>query len=159
VTAFTQRAAEKLRKEQSVAGQVAVFVHTSPFRKEVKQYSRSIAVPLRKPIADTAALVQAAVLGMHAIYKPGFNLSKAGVHLLDLQDGSIEQRELELDGGLKDLSELMRSLDSLNRRYGRGTVAMASTGVKGGKRDWVMRQERKTPDYTTSWSGMPMTII
>ncbi len=52
VTNFASRAAEKLRKQDSHAGQALVFLHTSPFRKTDRQYSRDIVVPLRKPIAD-----------------------------------------------------------------------------------------------------------
>jgi DNA polymerase V len=158
ITEFTQRAAEKLRRQGSVAGQVAVFVHTSPFRKQDLQYSRSVVVPLRKPTADTGLLVSTAVRGMHAIYRPGYNFAKAGVHLMDLQDGSVEQGELDLDDGVQDRGELMKTLDALNQRYGRGTVAMASAGTAGEHRQWTMRQERKTPNYTTSWADMPSAI-
>ena len=158
VTEFAQRAAEKLRRQDGVAGQVAVFVHTSPHRKEQPQYSRATVVPLRKPTADTAVLVQAAVRGMREICRPGFLMAKAGVHLLDLQVGSVEQCELALDEGVQDRSGLMRAFDDLNLRYGRGTVAMASTGLAGDRRAWVMRQERKTPNYTTCWESMPTAV-
>jgi DNA polymerase V len=156
VTEFTQRAAEKLRRQNGLAGQVAVFVHTSPFRKQDPQYSRSTVMPLRKPTADTGLLVQAAVQGMRAIYQPGFNMAKAGVHLLDLQHRSIEQCELDLDEGVVGRGELMLAVDTLNQRFGRGTVAMASAGTAGAQRSWVMKQERKTPDYTTCWKSMPL---
>jgi len=43
----------------------------------------------------------------------------------------------------------MGALDSLNQRYGRGTVLMASVGLVGDERQWSMRQERRTPWYTT----------
>ena len=158
VTEFTQRAAEKLRRQNGVAGQVAVFVHTSPHRIEQPQYSRATVVPLRKPTADTALLVQAAVRGMRVIYRPGFNMAKAGVHLLDLSDGSIEQGELDLDAGVEDRTHLMTAMDTLNHRYGRGTVALASAGTLGPRRTWTMRQDRKTPDYTTCWDSMPLAI-
>jgi DNA polymerase V len=42
-------------------------------------------------------IAHAALLGLKRIYRPGFNYAKAGVMLLGLQDGSIEQRELDLD--------------------------------------------------------------
>lgn len=158
VTEFAQRAAEKLRRQNGVAGQVAVFVHTSPHRKEHPQYSRATVVPLRKPTADTGLLVQAAVCGMQAIYRPGFLMAKAGVHLLDLQDGAVEQGELALDEGVGDRGSLMLALDQVNGRYGRGTVAMASAGLAGARRNWVMKQERKTPDYTTCWKSMPLVM-
>jgi DNA polymerase V len=97
VTRFASGAAVKLRAQGSRAGQLMVFAHTSPFRPGPK-YSRSITVPLRRPTADTMDLVHAATLGMRAIYRPGFNFAKAGVMLMDLQSGAIEQQELDFAG-------------------------------------------------------------
>lgn len=156
VTDYAGRAAEKRRRQNSLAAQVLTFVHTSPHRKQDKQYSRSVTVPLRKPTADTGLISQAAVLGMQAIYRPGYNFAKAGVHLLDLQDGSVEQHELALDGGVVDRSALMTAMDRINAKYGRGTVAVASSGTAGAARRWVMKQSLKTPDYTTDWLSMPL---
>jgi len=51
---------------------------------------------------------------------------------------------------------LMTTLDGLNMRYGRGTVLMASAGLAGDKRAWSMKQERRTPGYTTCWADMPV---
>jgi len=50
----------------------------------------------------------------------------------------------------------MTTLDGLNLRYGRGTVLMASAGLAGDKRAWSMKQERRTPGYTTCWADMPV---
>ena len=93
---------------------------------------------------------------MRAIFKPGFNYAKAGVMLLDLQTADIEQGELELDEPGTDRTQLMEALDSLNDRYGRNTVSIASGGVAGGKRRFSMKRERKTPEYTTRWEDMPV---
>ena len=155
VSEFASRAAEKLRRQNGKVAQVMTFVHTSAFRKQDKQYSRSIVVPLRRPTADTALIVDAAVRGMREIFMPGLNMAKAGVHLLDIQDGGIEQHELDLDQPEVDRSTLMATLDRLNQRFGRGTVSMASAGHQGEKRQWVMKQDFRTPDYTTCWLSMP----
>ena len=48
----------------------------------------------------------------------------------------------------------MSMLEELNSRYGRGTVLMATAGLAGDHRQWVMKQERRTPGHTTSWSDM-----
>ncbi len=61
---------------------VLVFIRTSPFRVQDKQYSRSVVVPLRRPTDDTAAIRQAALAGLHSIFQAGFNDAKAGVMLL-----------------------------------------------------------------------------
>ena len=154
VTEFASRAAQKLRKQHSLAGQVLCFIRTSPFRSH-PQYSRSITVPLRMPIADTAQIVGAALAGLRAIYRPGYNMAKAGVMLLELQSDSVQQQELALeDDGVADRGNLMATLDGLNLRYGGGTVSIASAGLAGDRRAWSMKQERRTPAYTTDWNDL-----
>ena len=154
VTHFSSRAAEKLRKQGSTASQVMCFVRTSPFRKD-PQYSRSVCMPLRRPTSDTGTLVAAAIAGLKAIFRPGFNYAKAGVMLMDLQAESIIQRELDLDNDHPpDRDKLMTTLDGLNQRFGKGTVLVASAGLAGERRAWVMKQERRTPAYTTCWEDI-----
>ena len=154
LTEFASRAAQKLRKQSSLAGQVLCFIRTSPFREDA-QYSRSITVPLRRPSADTAVIVAAALSGLKAIYRPGFKMAKAGVMLLELQSDAVQQQELALeDDNVVDRGRLMTTLDDLNQRYGRGTVLMASAGLAGNRRAWSMKQERRTPGYTTCWDDM-----
>jgi DNA polymerase V len=149
VTDFASRAAVKLRKQASLVAQVLVFIRTSPCRKD-PQYSRSTTVPLRRPSADTALIVGSALAGLPTIYQPGFKYAKAGVMLLDLQPEGIEQGELNfVDDKAQDRGKLMSALDGLNHRYGRGTLLMASAGLAGERRAWSMKQERRTPGYTS----------
>ena len=166
VTEFASRAAEKLRKQHSLASEVMVFVRTSPFRQDA-QYSRSVVVPLLRPVADTGAIVRAAVLGLRAIYRDGFKYAKAGVMLLELQPDSVRQGELDWGevgdqwggGSLaqqEDKTRLMSALDSINQRFGKGTMKMASAGLEGDRRVWSMKQERRTPAYTTCWADIPV---
>ena len=154
VTEFASRAAQKLRKQHSLTGQVLCFIRTSPFRSD-PQYSRSITVPLRRPSADTGQVVAAALAGLRAIYRPDYNMAKAGVMLLELQSDSVQQQELALeDDDLVERSQLMEALDGLNLRYGKGTLSMASAGLAGDRRAWSMKQERRTPAYTTNWNDL-----
>jgi DNA polymerase V len=44
-------------------------------------------------------------------------------------------------------------MDKLNERYGRNTVKVSAQGVSAA---WQMKQERKSPNYTTSWDEMPV---
>ena len=154
VTEFASRAAQKLRKQHSLTGQVLCFIRTSPFRSD-PQYSRSITVPLRRPSADTGQIVAAALAGLRAIYRPDYNMAKAGVMLLELQSDSVQQHELALeDDDLVERSQLMETLDGLNLRYGKGTLSMASAGLAGDRRAWSMKQEWRTPQYTTNWNDL-----
>jgi len=45
----------------------------------------------------------------------------------------------------------MTAMDGLNRRLGRERVRVAATGIR---RSWGMRQERRSPAYTTSWQEL-----
>lgn len=178
VSEFTSRAAVRLRTQDSAAGAVLVFVRTSPFRKS-PQYSRSVVVPLAHPTQDTARLVGAALHGLRSIYQSGYALAKAGVMLVQLQTclprdeqvgapaGSVATSvrqgafDFESPGSTRDAGHLMKALDAVNARWGRGTLKIASAQAQMPRHDeattpWTGKQERRTPAYTTCWSEMPV---
>jgi len=47
----------------------------------------------------------------------------------------------------------MAVLDRVNQRFGRGVVRISSQDAG---EDWGMRQERKSPAYTTCWNDVPV---
>ena len=112
-------------------------------------------VPMRRPTSDTGELVASALRGLRAIYQPGYKLAKAGVMLMDLQDSAYQQIELDLEADQsKDRSKLMTALDVVNQRFGKGVLHMASAGTAGDQRKWSMKQERRTPSYTTRFKDI-----
>jgi DNA polymerase V len=156
VSTFAGRAAQKLRDQGSVAGQVLVFVRTSPFRAPPHLHASTV-VPLPRPTADSRALIQAAVRGLQQIYRPGHPFIKAGVMLLDLIPAAAVQDDLGWHGNAPaPPPQLMATLDRLNRRYGQDTVQIASAGTPHAPKQWGMRQERRTPQYTTRWEDLPI---
>jgi DNA polymerase V len=164
VSQFASRVAEKVRHQQSVAGAVHVFITTSPFHKNDRQHSASVTLPLVRPTADTRLLIGAAVHALEGTYRPGFNYVKAGVMLVDLQPEGQEQGELDLfcsthevdrSAPQRDRSHLMGALDTLNRRFGRGAVSVASAARQGGS-GYTAKQERRSPRYTTRLDEIPM---
>ncbi len=160
VSEFAARAAEKLRKQKSLATEMLVFMHTSPYRPG-PQCSRSVVVPLRRPTDDTLALTKAATDGMRFMYLAGYQFIKAGVILVDLQSANVHQRELELDDpndapATRDRTRLMTAMDVINTRFGKGTIHSGGTGKLGVNRVWTMKQERRTPAYTTCLADVPV---
>ena len=164
VSEFAGRAAEKLRGQNSLAGEVLVFIRTSPFRK-VPQYSRSHVQPLVRPSADTRQIVGAALEGLGKIFRPGFDYAKAGVMLMDISSASQVQTELGFDDPeqtlpstpQRDPQRLMAALDAVNQRWGKHTMKLGSNRLNPQvPRGWVMKQERRTPRYTTLWEEMPL---
>jgi DNA polymerase V len=156
VSTFAARAAEKLRQEGSAAGAVMVFIRTSPFKPKDAQYSGSVTVPMARPTSDTGRIVQAACTGLRKVFRPGFRYAKAGVMLVDLEGAGQPQGELDLEPGEVDRSRLMAVVDGVNQRFGRGALSMASAGMVGPARQWGMKQERRTPNYTTCWRDIPI---
>lgn len=155
ITTFACRGAEKLRQQGSHAGVLMAFIRTSPFREHDAQYSGYRMFKLLEPTSDSAALTQGALAVLQAIYKPGFNYAKAGVMLMDLSPANRQQFTLDL--GLESNASrgrLMSAMDGLNRRYGRGTVTLATAGVASSPKQWLMKQERRTPRYTTRWDEL-----
>jgi DNA polymerase V len=167
VSEFASRAAEKLREQKSLAGAVNVFFMTSPHRDRDRQHTPNVTVPLVRPTADSRLLVAAAVQAVRSAFSSDFNYSKAGVMLLDLQPDTVQQAELDLfdeaepdmQAATKDRAPLMEAMDALNRRFGRDSVTLGSAALASGGgevRSWSVKQERRTPRYTTRWEEMPV---
>ena len=157
VSQFASRVAEKARQQEAAAGAVHVFFTTSPFRKNDRQHNPSVTMPLVRPSADTRVIVGTAVRAVQEMYRPGFNYAKAGVMLVDLRPQGQQQGELDLfetgdensGAASADPSRLMNAIDTLNRRFGRGAVSVASAQHQGRNGQHAGKQERRSPRYTT----------
>jgi len=156
ITLYMSRAAEKLRKQQSYAGSVYVYIRTSPFRPDDPFYSNGMTIPLPSPTDDTRQLVNVALWGLKQIYRPNYNYAKAGIMLSELVPAQGLQTDLfSLIQANPKSSALMSAMDSINKKMGREAIKLASEGFR---RPWKMRQENKSPGYTTSWSDLPVTL-
>lgn len=158
VSEFATRAGEKLRFGGMRASVLNVFAHTSPFRPGPRFYKTAV-MQLQPATSDTKALVDAAVRGLRQIYEPGFQLSKAGVILQDLFVGIEQQTDLLFTdpSTSRDASALMEAMDQINARFGKGVVHVASTGqTQSDESGWRMKQERRTPRYTTRLDDVPI---
>lgn len=56
----------------------------------------------------------------------------------------------------QERARMMVAMDSLNQRYGKGTVKVASAGASQRPGNWQMKQARRTPRYTTCWGELAM---
>ena len=102
---------------------------------------------------DTTRLIRAAILGLETIYRSGFNYKKTGVLLMGLQAKSSIQATLFDDPAeQKKADSLMRVMDAINRKMGKGSVTTAASGIN---QRWAMKQENKSPNYTTDWNELP----
>lgn len=84
ITLYISRAAEKLRRQQSLAGSVYVYIRTSPFKPDDPFYSNGMTIPLPSPTDDTRQLANIALWALRQLYKPNYNYAKAGIMLTEL---------------------------------------------------------------------------
>lgn len=152
ITLYISRAAEKLRKQYSFAGSVYVYIRTSPFKENDPLYSNGMTIPMPTPTHDTRQLVNVALWGLKRIYKPNFNYAKAGVMLSELVPAEGVQSDLFSTVQTSPKSEmLMTTMDAINKKMGKESIKLASEGFK---RPWKMKQERKSPSFTTKWDDL-----
>jgi DNA polymerase V len=161
ISNFAARVGEKLRQQGSHAGELLTFIRTSPFRQG-PQYSRSAVMPLVPPTADTALLTRAALANLRTIYREGFGYAKAGVMAMSLSPAGQGQGEFAFDVVPAETktdarADLMATMDKINDRFGRGSLHMARTrSTTATPQAWTMKQERRTPQYTTDWRSIPL---
>jgi DNA polymerase V len=152
ITLYMSRAAEKLRKQNSFAGSVHVYIRTSPLKLDEPHYSNGMTIPISSPSDDSRQLVKIALWALKRIYKPGFNYAKAGVMLSEIVPKEGIQNDLFSQPATNLKSEaLMSAMDAINHKMGRESIKLASEGFK---RPWKMRQGNKSPNYTTDWDSV-----
>ncbi|EPR44312.1 UMUC domain protein DNA-repair protein [Desulfovibrio sp. X2] len=149
------RAAEKLRGQHALAGNVLVHMQTNRFISNEPQHAASDTASLSLPTARTPELLRAGLALADRLFKPGYRYKKAGVMLFGIEAETAVQGSLLAPDPRDDARRdaLMHALDAVNAKWGRETLRPAATGIE---RPWRMRQEHRTPRYTTVWDEIPV---
>jgi DNA polymerase V len=148
VSTYAVRCAEKMRRQNSVANLLTVFIHTDPFNPLEPQINRSKTISLPVATNNNIELVKYSLLCLNAIFSPGFNYKKAGVIVDGLQSENQVQSNLFDLADRKRYRDLLRTIDKLNYEFGRDKVKLA---VQGNGEKWKLRQEKLSKRYTTNW--------
>ena len=144
------RACVTLREQKSVAQSITIGIRTNAFSPNDKQHSNSITIQLPQASDHTGHFLQAADQGITRIFKHGFAYKKAGIVLNNISDAGVVQPDLFMQ--LPERNDaLMTTLDSINARFGKGTLRSCQEGFN---KDWVMKSEIKSPAYTTQWNEL-----
>ncbi len=85
-------------------------------------------------------------------YQRGFRYWKAGVLLEGLVTVDRIQGDLFQPADTPRQKALMRAVDRVNQRFGRGTMYLAGQGIKP---RWQMRRDMLSPRFTTCWEELP----
>lgn len=163
VANFASRCAEKLRRQDSVASVVGVFIHTNFFRENLPQYWRYGERRLITPSSATTVIVKTAREVLEEIWRPGFRFKKAGVIVMGVGPDSPVQQDL-FDITAEQFQKLRRldaMVDRINRMQGSETVVLCSQMYRpkdgGGKAEVfanAIRHDFRSKNPTTRWSDV-----
>ncbi len=155
VATYTARAAEKLRRQHCAASVITVFVVPKEEPKNGERF-------LHGPTISTYTVLACATALTHELIKPALKMTeqlfeegklykKAGVMLSSIVNDETIQGNLFVPSAKISSCILMNVIDNINFSMRNDTLKFASSGTT---QDWKMRQELRSPRYTTRWSEL-----
>ncbi|MBK7305657.1 MAG: Y-family DNA polymerase [Chitinophagaceae bacterium] len=153
VATYITRAAEKLRRQNSAAKTISVFLVTNNYNSHYEYKPASFSLYTTLPFATslTNLLIEHAMPLVEQLYSKGSKYLKAGVILSGIVPDNAVQFNLFEQPSHHNEKKLMKMIDNVNFSMRNDVLKFASSGTK---RDWKMRQELRSPRYTTRWDEL-----
>ena len=163
VANYAARCAEKLRKQNTVASIIGVFLNTNYFRDDLPQYWQFKEVNLPTASNSTTTIVKTAHGVLNDIYKKGYQYKKAGVIVMGI--GATSPIQLNLFDINAERFEKLKSLDKvidrINKVNGTETVILAAQQYREkneqGKAEVFansIKHDFRSKNPTTRWSDI-----
>jgi DNA polymerase V len=154
IATYISRAAEKLRRQESAAKTISVFIvskeqdHTVDFKHgaTISNY-----IHLDTATSITHELIKAAVQLVEQLFEDGKEYKKAGVMLSGLVPDASVQGNLFVPPSQNQNRFLMHTIDNINFSMRDEAVKFGSSGMN---KDWKMRQELRSGKYSTRWGDL-----
>ena len=163
ISNYASRCAEKLRKQNTVASIVGVFVSSNPFREDLLQYWKYDEKQLITPTSSTIPIVKAAAEVLDKIYMQGVQYKRGGVIVMGISPNSPIQQDL-FDINAEQIEKFNRLdavVDRINKLNGSETIVIGAqqyTKKDGkGKADVfanAIKHDFKSKNPTTRWSDI-----
>ena len=147
IAQYVAAAAEKLRRQHSLCGEIGVFILTNRHKENMPQYYENRLLKLPVPTDSTLELTAHAVRLLRQVFRPGIAYKRAGVVLSDLRSKSGVQTDLFDATDRAKLDSMMKAVDALNDRFGRHRLVTAAEGFEPFK----MNRNHLSQEYTTDW--------
>jgi len=161
VATYTSRAAEKLRRQYGAASMISVFVVLKEKRQPGEHYrhgstvNRAMTLPYATCV--TSELIKPALKLAEQAYDRAVNdykinlFQKAGVMLSGIVPDNTLQGNLFVPASKNNGRMLMDMMDNINFSMRNDMLKFASSGTE---RNWKMRQEMRSPRYTSRWDEL-----
>jgi DNA polymerase V len=152
---FASSLAEKLRKQNTAASEIAVFAYTNRFKDNAPQMNSNTLVSFITPTADQRTIVAHCVRAAELL-KEGYGYKKAGVVATKIiRCEEVMHSLFEDTQAIEKEQKLTSALDAINGALGKGTIKLAVQGSGNIK----TANSNQSPHYTTLWSDIPKVIV
>ncbi|MFT5450679.1 MAG: DNA polymerase V [Enterobacterales bacterium] len=139
----------KLRQQASLTKRLVIFAHSSIH--EDSFYKRSFLYDFPVATSDSRVIANAVSEVLPQIFSANVRFYKAGIGAIDLISEKYIQEDLF--SPCRDNKPLMTSMDKINKRFGTGTVRLASEQQSN---RWAMKRDFLSARYTTRWNDIPV---
>ncbi len=152
---FCSRAAEKLRKQHSLARIVTVAIRTNHFDTHKQQHSCSASQVLENASQDTRTFTAVSKQLLKQLFQNGFSYHKCSILFSEITaDDHIRQLDLFTDVHDQQRRNtertLMNTIDQINRRFP-SSISLIATGTR---KNWQYAPQKLSPRYTTDWKDL-----
>ena len=156
IATFASRATAKLRAQNTLATEMAVFAMTNRFKEDLPQTSGGLYTVFPDGAADYRTIVTSAIKTARSLFRPGFGYKKAGVVFTKIIPAEGASASIWADTDAQERDEnLSKVLDSIHKSFGNGALLWGAQGDG----QFHMAQEHRSPHYTTLWSDIPKVTV
>jgi DNA polymerase V len=166
LTAYTQEAVSRMRGDNLSCRYITVYLMTNAYT-EGEHYFNQMSAELPYLSAYLPEITATANELLKRIYRPGFKYRKVMIALAGLAHDTNTQLDLfatTYNRG-KQLEPLMQAADTINTRYGKATLILASGLVPAGLvpdtakvSGTSLRRDYLSPSYTTKIADIPVVL-
>jgi DNA polymerase V len=140
--------AKKVRQQSSLIKKLLVFAASSPH--DDNYYKQAIVYTFPMPTDNSCEIAKAISYVISSIFTKGIRFYRCGVGAVELTSRKFQQPDLFLPDTSNPI--LMQCFDSINHRYGQGTLKL---GAQGQSETWQMKRHFLSPQYTSNWRDIP----
>ena len=150
---YAIKASAKMRSQNLKSSTITVFARTSHYSNHT--YQKSAHKKLINATDNTCTILKTVVALSKEIYNSEYKLSKAGVLMQDLTNCKYLQQSIinyESQEKSKKSISLMRTIDSLNKKFNNEVITWAITKKS---QEWKMNRNSLSPRSTTDIKKIP----
>ncbi|MCC9165552.1 Y-family DNA polymerase [Pontibacter harenae] len=154
LSTHTVRCSTKLRRQESYAGAITVFLLTNRFAKDASSdYYSSKSARLPAASNSETQLLRYANALLKQMFRKGERYVKVGVVLSELVPAEQVQLDIFSVENTEKQDKLMMTLDNLRQRFGHAAVKYAVQGEEKNSK-WAMKHEHLSQCYTTRFEQL-----